>query len=339
MKNCEYFCTQLDKVVKVGNFVPDLFYYKNQMLRSNKFSDIEAFFDSFLNTESLVQWMRLRPKNKPNIYEVEGNKKIVVVIPTLNFDGPMAVNCRKSVFKGLHIIFVGGEKHPDPLFSFPQYVNVGFKKAIEYNPDWIIYSGDDVYMIDDPMVLINSLRGLDPDKIDAVYTKPSTYHSVPSRLSKESIIRKVISSLLPNFRKIGVRRKVEKKYCVEYFPVRNNELGGKLLFSSKGMRFIEFLDFGILSGNYVRRARGEVFDETFYFGAEDHELSIRMSGNSQRYSIIDYKIGDYIGGTLGVSINRDFRLVSGLIYLNYKIRSGKLAIYTSNDSRKVSELR
>jgi len=56
----------------------------------------------------------------------------------------------------LHIIFIESGGFKDCYFNFAHYVNLGLKKAIEYNPKWIIWSGNDIYKIDDVKVLKNA---------------------------------------------------------------------------------------------------------------------------------------------------------------------------------------
>ena len=45
--------------------------------------------------------MRERPKGVANIHEFEGDKDIIVVIPTADFNGKYAKECRENIFKGL----------------------------------------------------------------------------------------------------------------------------------------------------------------------------------------------------------------------------------------------
>jgi len=50
--------------------------------------------------------MKERPKVHYDIIEVEGNKDIIVVIPTADFNEKFAKACRDDIFKGLHMIFM-----------------------------------------------------------------------------------------------------------------------------------------------------------------------------------------------------------------------------------------
>ncbi|WP_077076265.1 hypothetical protein [Cuniculiplasma divulgatum] len=93
--------------------------------------------------------MRERPKGFSTIHEVEREKDIVVVIPTADFNGKFAIDCRESIFKGLHIIFVESSGRGDFYFSIAHNFNIGIKKAMKYNPKWVVVSNDDMHKIDD----------------------------------------------------------------------------------------------------------------------------------------------------------------------------------------------
>ena len=59
-------------------------------------------------------------------------------------------------------------------------------------------------------------------------------------------------------------------------------------------------------------------DETFINAGEDGELSLKLSLNPEKTATIDYRIGNYLGGTLGNGTQRSLRTHAGRIYLNYK---------------------
>jgi len=62
--------------------------------------------------------MKERPKGVPWIREVSDQKDIIVVIPTANFNGKYANECKENIFKGLHIIFVESEGEERFLLQF-----------------------------------------------------------------------------------------------------------------------------------------------------------------------------------------------------------------------------
>ena len=50
--------------------------------------------------------MKKKPKGVLIVDEVEGDKEIIVIIPTADFDVKYAIECRDNIFKGLYIAFV-----------------------------------------------------------------------------------------------------------------------------------------------------------------------------------------------------------------------------------------
>ena len=158
--------------------------YRNNYFTSEDSDKIIEFYKGFDNREQLINWMRERPKGSSTIHEVEGEKDIVIVITTADFDGKYAIDCRKSIFKGLHIIFVESGGRGDFYFNYAHNCNVGIRKAMEYNPKWVVVSNDDVYKIDDISILQKQLEFVNDKKIDTVFTEPSIYHSHPVRFAK-----------------------------------------------------------------------------------------------------------------------------------------------------------
>ena len=118
--------------------------YRNNYFIVDDPNKIIEFYNEFDNREQLINWMRERPKGSSNIHEIEGESDIVVAITTADFDGKYAIDCRESIFKGLHIIFVESGGREDFYFNYVHNCNVGIRKAMEYNPKWVVVSNDDV---------------------------------------------------------------------------------------------------------------------------------------------------------------------------------------------------
>lgn len=260
--------------------------------------------------------MRERPKGVPYIHEVDGNKEIIVVIPTADFNGGYAKECRENIFKGLHIIFVESGGPGDFYFNSAHYINVGIKKAMEYDPKWVIYSGDDMYKIDDISVLYKQLTNLNNKNINTVYTKPSNYHSHNVRFAKPNILFYlyfyISSGIYRNLRGATKLNGLQ----IEYDQVPYDSKISYLF--KKGYKFINYESFGIFSSNYIRSLDCKLLDETFINAGEDVDVSLKLSLNQERLAVIDYKIGNEIGGTLGNGVQRALRTHAGRVYLNYK---------------------
>ena len=139
--------------------------YRNNYFTSDEPYRIIEFYNGFENRDQLIRWMKERPRGIANIHEVEGDKDIIVVIPTADFNGKYAKECRDNIFKGLHIVFVESGGRGDFYFNSAHNINIGIKKALVYNPQWIVFSSDDMYKIDDISVLVSELKRLDYSQI------------------------------------------------------------------------------------------------------------------------------------------------------------------------------
>ncbi len=282
--------------------------YFNDLFTSNNPDDIIEFYNSFKSREQLIKWMKERPKGVSYIHEVEGRKDIIVVIPTADFNGKYAKACREEIFKGLHMVFVESGVG-NFYFNYAHNCNVGIKKALEYDPKWIIVSNDDMYKIDDVSVLIEELLKIDNKEIDVVFTQPSIYHSRPLRMSELNVFGKI-------YFKYKHMLKLFNKFDIKYHATPTFGKFSKLF--KKGYLYLEINDFGIFSSIFLKTIDGYLFDETFINAAEDTDISLKFSETPKRRAFINYRIGDYIGSTLGRGYVRGLRSIAGNAYLNYK---------------------
>jgi hypothetical protein len=160
--------------------------YRNNYYLSESLDDIFRFYAGFENAQQLIQWMKERPTGTTRIHEINGDKDVIVVIPTADFNGDHATECRNAIFKGLHMIFVESGEIPDSYFNYSHSCNIGIKKALGYDPKWVVVSNDDMKKIDEVEVLRKEMASLDHTKIPVIFTKPSLYHSY------ESVIGEII---------------------------------------------------------------------------------------------------------------------------------------------------
>jgi len=188
--------------------------YRNNYFLSNDPMKIIHFYQGFTSRDELVEWMKERPKGSCLIMEAKGEKDIIVVIPTADIEGEYAKRCRQEIFKGLHIIFVVSGKDNN-YFNYSHNCNVGLKKAMEYNPKWVVVSNDDLYEIDKNDILRTSPLQINHKTIDTVFVTPTDYHAYDAELSKSTIFRTILFIVLGKLRIYQLR--LEKKYNVKYF--------------------------------------------------------------------------------------------------------------------------
>ena len=288
--------------------------YRNNYFTSDDPNKILEFYNGFLNRDQLIQWMKERPKGAANIHEIDGDKDIIVVIPTADFYGKYAKECRDNIFKGLHMVFVESAEIPDWYFNGAHNVNIGIKKAMEYNPKWVVFSGDDMVKIDNVEVLKEQLMKLDDTRYDVVFTNPSKYHSSLLKISEPNLLYTIYYGITNrNYGRSLL--KMYKKFAIKYLL---SPISGKFsMLFKKGYVYVEIQDFGIYSSRWISKTSGCVYDETFINAAEDTDLSLKISMDKLRTVKIDYKIGDLIGSSLGTGVQRGLRSIAGIAYLNY----------------------
>ncbi|MEM3192705.1 MAG: hypothetical protein QW292_11625 [Candidatus Parvarchaeota archaeon] len=287
---------------------------RDKLFTSENPNDILKFYDTFSNRDELIQWMKERPKGRAEIIEVEGDKEIIVVIPTADFNGKYAKECRENIFKGLHTVFVESGFPKDPYFNYAHNCNVGIKKAIEYNPKWIVISNDDMIKIDDVEILKNNLESIDSKAVGVVFTDPSEYHSVRSKLTRRNWFTK--KYLMFKNKTYGKTiNLLLDKFHVDVTIVKNS--GFRKYFTEKGFSYVDLIGFFVLSNDFAK-VNMPLFDENFINEGEDSDFSLRIATNKITSTQIEYKIGDMVGSTLGRGHDRALRGIAGVTYFDYK---------------------
>ena len=289
--------------------------YRNNYFISNDSNKIIEFYNGFENRDQLIQWMRERPKGVANIHEVEGDKDIIVVIPTADFNGKYAKECRDNIFKGLHMVFVESGEVPDPYFNYAHNCNVGIRKAMEYNPKWVVVSNDDMVKIDDINLLKREISDLNYLELDALFGCDQKHHHRRGKISKPNYFYD-FAQIHRRQSFSQERRKIRLKFQVIYLPVPLSGLVYRNLFT-KGMKMFVFRDFLILSANFVKNIKCIVFDETYINDSEDNDLALRLH-ISERITTINYAVKTIGAKSLGNSDIRLLRSIASEIYLNHK---------------------
>ena len=291
--------------------------YRNNYYTSDDTNKIKEFYNSFKNRDQLIQWMKNRPKGAAYIYEVDGEKDVIVVIPTANLNGIYARECMENIFKGLHIIFVESGEIPDPYFNYAYNCNIGIRKAMEYNPKWIVVSNDDMYKIDYVRILKAELSALDNKEISFVLTNISgQLHSLTEHIGRGTLIRRMFMLSLPKYKE---KRKLERKFGVRILTWREwyNKFILKVLYKEITNVKASF-SFGIISSQFINDQNKILFDETYINGMEDIDLAMMIKANSAKVHYINYKIGSRNGSTLGTGESRVLRDLLNKLYFQEK---------------------
>lgn len=296
----------------------------NGLFESRDPADVMLFYDHFQGVDDLVEWMKTRPSRECRLEEVDGDKEIVVVVPTTDFESRLARRCRLEIFSGIQIVFVVDQTEEDGYFNLARNYNLGLARALRHSPRWIVWSNDDMYKIDEPEVLTKELESVPSGGPTAVFTQPSAYHSVVYQLASSSIVRKALLSMSRNGRQTLAR---ERKFGANMYGIPGTGFFWRTMYNS-AFRFRQTCAFGIMSSEYVKDKGGHLFDETYGNAVEDVDFSIGIAAAASLGELttttIDYLIGDEVGGSLGVGMSRSLRNLAGTAYLNYKIRNGLL---------------
>ena len=284
--------------------------YRNNYFISSDQTDVISFYESFENSTQLIKWMVDRPKGNFKIVEVDGDRDKIVVIPTIDYHGKFAKNCRNTIFKGMHIIFIESG-YNNSYFNYAHNCNAGIQRALEYNPTWIILSNDDMIGMDKPEYLIESLN--------KVFPKVNTVIFSQNRLDVANLVKFGITTLRRNLFMKSVNEytraliKFEKKFNIE-FLVEGSRFPLKYLTKHK-YSYRAISDFSIFSAD-ILRTYCPFYDENFVNGGEDIFASYKLHLESIKYKTIDYSIGSTGGASIGTK-GRMLKDISNMAYLNY----------------------
>ncbi len=281
----------------------------NRLFTSKNAEYVIKFYDHFDTAEQLIEWMKNRPSAPMKIYEVEGEKDIVVVIPTVNHEGVFAKNCANNIFKGQQILFVESN---GPFFNYARSCNYGLKYALKYNPKWIVLSNDDMYKIDDISVLKGQLLSLDSERLDLIFSSIN----YKSYLVQETPFSRMLSNLSFYHKNVNL---IKKKFGISYRPFDGKRNPVIRVLYKKIYKFYSTGSFMIFSSKFIQNV-DKPFDEIFINDIEDIDLSLRIMRRN-KFVNISFKIGSIGGGSLGTNKDlRGMRTISDRVYLNYKIK-------------------
>ena len=296
----------------------------NKLFTSKNVEDVIKFYDHFDTAEQLIEWMRKRPSAPMKIYEVEGDKDIVVVIPTANHEGELAKNCANNIFKGQQIIFVESK---GPFFNYARSCNYGLKHALKYNPKWIVLSNDDVISADSFNKLANELQKSNYNEV--------VYIANLERWGRLLLVKR--SNLFNRYEKfMGYKDYVSiiDKFNINYQmftdntykkPIKSfirtfiiNFFNKRVLRSRFSGDFIIFSNFSI---NKILNNYNKLFDERFINCCEDNDLFVRISMLKITISALNYYIKLQVSGTLGKGKAKSLRGIASMALFDKKIKS------------------
>lgn len=281
--------------------------------------EIYSFYDNFSNSDELVKWMIKRQGAIEDVKVTDSDDNdIVIIVPTMHEESENANHCRNEIFNGMRIVFVTSG-YDNFNFNYAYSCNIGVKKALEYDPKWIVLSNDDMVAQDPPEKLKEQLSNLENQESEVVFTggTDNVYHSYPVMLGESSIVRNSYLRISGPDNKKQVL--LEKKFGIEIVPSTNFNKKGIF---RKSVKFTNIGSFGIFSSDFIRDNNSVLFDEVYLNEFEEVELSYKIFREKRVTSFIDYKIGDKVGTSLGTGAVRKFRAIASRAYFNYKVKHG-----------------
>ncbi|MHB1807494.1 MAG: hypothetical protein ACYCR2_10930 [Thermoplasmataceae archaeon] len=298
-------------------FFLSLMHIQNNLYLSPNKEDILKFYSLFDSRDALINWMKDRPKGNLRFNIHHKDDRYIVVIPTVDSNNKFSKNCLYNVYEGLTVIFV--ESGPNLYFNFAHNMNEGIKKAMEFNPEWIIISNDDVYKIDDNEKLKISLLELDNYKTSII---KSTYGE-EGYISRYNKLANFVMALN---KKNRIPNLIEKRYgIVNRFYLKEKGLFKRILnklFLSRCLEVKFTGSFFILSSIYCSSLNGEIFDENYINGFEDVDFFVFATKKNCLMETLDYKIGFFGGKSLGSGdIRTKFRGIANRAYFNLKLEN------------------
>lgn len=296
--------------------------YRNNLYSSSNEKHLIEFYRSFRSRNELITWMRERPKGVANIHEIDGEKDIIVVIPTSDRSGEYAKKCSNEIYKGLHIIFVESGGVDEYYFNFAHNVNVGLNRALDYKPKWVIYSNDDMLKVDEINILRNELRNLQNPLMACALASPGEHHTNRTYFMPMGRgIRKVLRLFGgPVTSWLTIPKEIPEIFRAFSFnawtPGVESGAGSKakllsFLFRIRLKSILNVGSFAVFNGSVLKDNPNLRFNEDFVNGFEDYALSLELAMHYD-FIITRFKIGDLSGASLGGPARSDLMNLRGL---------------------------
>lgn len=286
-----------------------------EKLYNGSLKEIISIYEKF-ERDDIISWMKERPSADMRIYEVEGDKDVVVVIPTANVKSELARKVME-LYKGLHIVFVESNGQ---YFNYARSVNYGIEWAEKnYSPDRIVISNDDVTKADS----VDKLRDeLSTTSKDLVMASKSTYHTY------EILLVNPYTEFLKGMRIFGkafnfapaeiygeLLLSFKEKFNINAVTLIKNMLGPMWRFSGNIKRI------ATNAGSFAIIKKGIRLNDIFINSHEDVVLSL-----THDFEIINYKIKEMRGASLGFNKTRFAKMFVNEIYFNYLLEKGEIRI-------------
>ena len=206
---------------------------------------------------------------------------------------------------------------------------------MQYNPRWVVFSGDDVYKVDEPEILISQLKNIDNGSFGMPYIyPPNAYSSKIEYICEKRKFAITFDKLINKLRSQSFQANTTEfkgRYSIIEGPPHLCDNGKCKLFRiyerfayRRIRKYRDFVSFGIFSSEMIKELIEKyvnLFDENFINACDDWDLSIRISMLKYRDISIKFRIGIMIGKTLGTGTERMLRNVAGFNLISFKVEN------------------
>jgi hypothetical protein len=300
-----------------------------QLFSSNDPRAVLRFFDEIRDPSDFLQFSNSRPRariaiHKINFDKLVGHPDLIVVVPTANIESQLVQNLARQLSPLPMVVVESSGK----FFNFSVSMNLGISVALQYGPEHVMISNDDVIPVSSAQSVIETVQAnRDCDVIVPGVQTPQCSYTGRFYILLENALTRLATTLASEFTKgLGLA------------PVESSRrLGRKLLaFSSRrALRFFYFDETQMMS----HRKSGEIgsmrlpsplfqavlaltehlgplpllqpvsfvrssvfqsfrFDEAFINSGEDRELSLRLVRSGRRFRLVDLRFQTVGGATL-----------------------------------------
>lgn len=303
----------------------DAFWYSNDV------SALMKLIKLCPDITDLFSYMANRPKAPVNMvkFNDNGSGDVVFVVPTADINNETSSNLRRQINNG-PIIFV---ESSGPDFNYSQSCNAGISLALKEGFKWIIISNDDIIFKQNLDNLIEFTESSDGNSVLTPRNgieENKRYHGEEFAIFKTNAV--LLGLTLYNSKWSFEGNKISWPYFSSYlrnFPfflrhmkyvvgVNNTAQTFQKISRRVTDNIINFGDFGIFPAGILKKYH---FDETYWNGGEDYDMSFRLHLDKIPIRKINFDVESIGSASLGRTVRKHILTLFNSLYLSDKLTS------------------
>ena len=275
-------------------------------------SEFISFCARIGTVEEFVEFSKSRTRPEIELHRVRWDldKQLVAVVPTADSSSKRAAIVEKFL-NPIPVLFVESRGQ---YFNFAASLNRGIEEALKSNPDWILYTNDDMLQVDSiqsVLKLVNSSVSADfllsKGRVkDGIWVGTATMSGILPSIGPEiwfTALYKTIQAREDRMKAAALLRKYNHTGLeVVGSPggIKGHNVFTRVFdrfLSSRGEVFYNFHDFALFRRRVFSKLK---FDSVFINGMEDAAFSLQLARNFEG-AFIDFAIGSIGGATLSAT--------------------------------------